>query len=367
MLCRKKNNPTSRPQIDQDCDLEWKFYPRCLRSLILERFLIFNVFFFSNSTSQLLCQLWSFHAITTAIRKKTSELALFKNSASPPPPLGLSRRAAAPPAAAAAARLAEAEHTEQVVSSEVMDPLCVSHSWATHRPFFMQMRWHSTRVAAVKITRSQEERWRKGDGSWNTTPLLLASVYVCVSLFAKMLETALNRNIKKNPDLLKSDGPDQTDASLLSLQFLGHLMNLNAASAPLPCFCPPGNSERAGSEACQRAPRWSASKFCTPSSLMSRTPATPLPPTDSFYSSKLPTVAELCDSLNGKKTLLWLRPKWILLFVRNRPQCTRKGQCTSSMISILNTLGSRRENANSPCTHLVWWQTTTSWTDDGHN
>lgn len=31
-------------------------------------------------------------------------------------------------------------------------------------------------------------------------------------------------------------------------------MNLRAATAPLPCSCPPGNSERAGSEACQRAP-----------------------------------------------------------------------------------------------------------------
>lgn len=81
-------------------------------------------------------------------------------------------------------------------------------------------------------------------------------------------------------------------------------MNLRAATAPLPCSCPPGNSERAGSEACQRAPpRWSASKLCTSSSAMSRTPATPRS-TGSFYSSKLPPVAETFDSLSRKKTFL---------------------------------------------------------------
>lgn len=50
-------------------------------------------------------------------------------------------------------------------------------------------------------------------------------------------------------------------------------------------------------------PRWSASKLCTSSSAMSRTPATPRS-TGSFYSSKLPPVAETFDSLSRKKTFL---------------------------------------------------------------
>lgn len=133
--------------------------------------------------------------------KKPSKLIPFRNSALPP--LGAEQTAAA--------SLAEAEHTEQVVSSEVMDPLWLSHSWATRRLFFMQMHWHSTRVAAVKITRSQEEWRRKGDGSWNTTPLTLP---VCVTASQDAWKACEPRKKKtkttkkkKNPDLLNSDGP----------------------------------------------------------------------------------------------------------------------------------------------------------------
>lgn len=82
--------------------------------------------------------------------KKKSEFVLKWHAVAPPP---------------AAARLAEAEPTEEVVSSEVMDPPWLSHPGLTCRPFFMQMCWHATRMAAVKITCSEEERRREGDGS----------------------------------------------------------------------------------------------------------------------------------------------------------------------------------------------------------
>lgn len=54
-------------------------------------------------------------------------------------------------------------------------------------------------------------------------------------------------------------------------------------------------------------PGWSASKLCTSSSAMSRTPATPRS-TGSFYSSKLPPVAEPLRPPGQEESISWLEP-----------------------------------------------------------
>lgn len=168
-----------------------------------------------------------------------SQVCSFKVGAGLPFPRrhGEAKMPAAPSAARraplAVARLSEVERTEQVVTSEVMDPLG-SPVYEQCMPFFMQMCWHSKQVATIKITRSQEQGgcvgWRReqcggargGDGSWNTTPPILpfAARRQHVSPLSKMLEKA---SVHK-PDLFKLRGFTARGDAPFSIDFLSILL-----------------------------------------------------------------------------------------------------------------------------------------------
>lgn len=111
---------------------------------------------------------------------------------------------------------------------------------------------------------------------------------------------------KKNPDLLNSDAPRPEGRVSFAGSVSCTLDELAGGDglhfpAPVRPVTAKGQEVKHVRAPPPRPPRWSASKLCTSSSAMSRTPAPPRS-TGSFYSSKLPPVAEPFDSLSRKKT-----------------------------------------------------------------
>lgn len=134
-------------------------------------------------------------------------------------------------------------------------------------------------------------------------PGVCACVCVCVSPLAKMLEKASTRK-RKNPDLLNSDAPRPEGRVSFAGSVSCTLDELEGGDGlRFPAPVRPVTAKGQEVKHVRGPPRWSASKLCTSSSAMSRTPAPPRS-TGSFYSSKLPPVAESFDSLSRKETFL---------------------------------------------------------------
>lgn len=113
------------------------------------------------------------------------------------------------------------------------------------------------------------------------------------------------RLAKKTPDLLNSDAPRPEGRVSFAGSVSCTLDELEGGDglhfpAPVRPVTAKGQEVKHVRGA---PPRWSASKLCTSSSAMSRTPAPPRS-TGSFYSSKLPPVAETFASRSRRKTFL---------------------------------------------------------------